>query len=219
MKSLRQHSGIGLVVPDGSPLGVTDSRTVASGLTAPLLDVRVSLQLSGGYLGDLYVALIHEGVTTVLHNRPGRRAADLLGYADIGLNVTFSDSAAAGNVHNYRLGVTGSHDTPLPAALGGTWQPDGRATDPANVLDTDTPSTFLADFVADAPDGTWALYLADLSPVGEMTLEGWSLTFVPQPVPEPRELALGFGLGLAGWAGWRRVRQRTAGVTHPSASA
>lgn len=193
------YSGIGLVVPDGSPLGVSDTRTVTSGLTTPLLDVRVSVQLTGGYLGDLYVALIHEGTSTVLLNRPGRRAADLLGYADSGLGVTFSDGAVAGNVHHYRLGVTGSHDLPLSGALSGTWQPDGRTTDPATVLDTDTPSTFLADFLGATADGSWTLYLADLGPVGEMTLEGWSLTLVPQPVPEPAAVALATALALLGW--------------------
>ena len=202
------YGGIGLVVPDGSPLGVTDTRTVVSGLATPLQEVQVGLQLSGGYLGDLYVALIHDGVSTVLLNRPGRRLGDSLGYADAGLDVIFGDGAAAGDIHDYRLGTTGSHDIGLSGVLDGVWQPDGRTTDPAHVLDTDSSTAFLSGFIGGTPDGLWTLYLADLSPVGEATLESWSLTLIAQPpvVPEPAGAMVGLGLGLAVWSRWRHAR-------------
>jgi subtilisin-like proprotein convertase family protein len=197
------YPGIALTVPDASILGASDTRTVSTGL-GPLLEVHVSVVLTGGYLGDLYAVLMHDGVSTVLLNRPGRRAADLLGYADSGLSVTFSDTAPPQDVHSYRLPLTGSHDTPLGGPLTGTWRPDGRTTDPDTVLDTDPRSSFFSDFMGHTPDGQWTLYLADFTPVGEATLESWSLDFVAVDVPEPAEITLGFGLGLLAWAIRRR---------------
>lgn len=194
-------------IPDGSAVGISDSRTITSGLGAPLLDVRVTLTLSGGYLGDLYVALLHEGSTTVLLNRPGRRAEDLFGYADAGLGVTFSDAAGpTRDVHNYRLVANGDHDTPLTDPLTGIWRPDGRAVDPEVVLDTDVPSSFFSAFLDDTPDGVWTLFLADLSPVGETVLEEWALELFSQSVPEPQAVLP--GVALLGWAFGRLVRRR-----------
>lgn len=194
------YSGVNLAIPDGFPTGVSDTRTVSSGLGS-ILNVKVSLELTGGYTGDLYALLIHDGVSAVLLNRPGRRAGDTLGYADSGLTVTFSD-AAAQDVHTYRVPLTGNHTTPLGGPLTGTWQPDARTADPGTVLDTSPRSGFLSSLIGHTPDGTWTLFLADLSPVGEAMLKSWSIEVTA--VPEPAELALGFGMGLLGWAVWRR---------------
>lgn len=178
---------------------------MSSGL-GPILNVTVSLELTGGYAGDLYALLIHDGASAVLLNRPGRRAGDTLGYADSGINVTFSD-AASQDVHAYRPPLTGSHTTPLGGSLTGAWQPDARTADPGTVLDTSPRAEFLSSLIGHTPDGTWTLYLADLSPVGEAMLKSWSITVTA--VPEPAAWALGCGLGLLGWAVCRR-RTRSA---------
>lgn len=195
---------VDLTIPDGTPVGVSDTHTVAIG-SGPLLNVRVSVAIEGGFTGDLYALLIHEGRASVLLNRPGRRAEDALGYDDSGLSVTFSD-AAAQDIHTYRLAVTGSHTTPLGGGLGGTWQPDARAESPDDVLDTSPRSGFLDAFVGQSPDGPWTLFIADLTPVGEATLRSWALEITV--VPEPSSAALVLGLGLFAWVLWQRRSDR-----------
>lgn len=199
---VQTFNNLNLSIPDGSVLGVSDTRQVSSGY-GPILEVRVTLELSGGYTGDLYALLIHDGVSAVLLNRPGRRADDGLGYADSGLsNVTFSDAAPQGDVHNYRLTLQGSHNIPLSGSLTGTWQPDGRTTSPGVVIDTDPRSAFLSSFIGHNPDGAWTLFLADLSPVGEARLASWGLEL--ELVPEPSACAGLAALGLFGWGIVRR---------------
>lgn len=195
------YGGVNLTIPDGSLLGASDTRTVSSGL-GPIVEVKVTVEITGGFTGDLYAILSHDGESSVLLNRPGRRAADALGYDDSGLTVTFSDSAA-GDVHTYRAP---NHTTPLGGTLTGTWQPDAREELPTTVLDTSPRTAFLSAFTGHTPDGTWTLYLADLSPVGEAMLKSWTLDITV--VPEPTEIALSFGLGLLGWAAWRRAESQ-----------
>src|SRR2546423_205875 len=51
-----QNSGL---IPDGSLNGLSDTRTL-SGISQPQIsDVKVTLNLSGGYNGDLYAYLSH----------------------------------------------------------------------------------------------------------------------------------------------------------------
>jgi subtilisin-like proprotein convertase family protein len=193
--------GVNLTIPDNSVLGAQDTRSVAIG-SQPIVEVKVTLDVTGGFTGDLYAILSHDGASSVLLNRPGRRTADTLGYDDSGLTVTFSDAGSGGDVHNYRLSVTGSHTTALGVPLTGAWQPDGRTALPTAVLDTSPRTAFLSAFAGHLPDGNWTLFLADLSPVGQAVLNSWTLEITV--VPEPAEIALAFGLGLLGWAAWRR---------------
>lgn len=62
------------------------------------------------------------------------------------------------------------------------------------------------------PNGTWTLFFADNSPVGQTTVNGWSLDITA--VPEPVNWALGiFGVCVVGFGAGRRylrLRQRTA---------
>ena len=68
----------------------------------------------------------------MLLNRVGRTASNPVGFADSGLDVSFDDAAANGDIHVYRAVTNPPAGTPLT----GTWQPDGRLADPAVVLDT-----------------------------------------------------------------------------------
>ncbi len=199
-----QFKDVNLVIPDGNAVGVSDTRNPAFA-SWPIQEVQVTLEIVGGYTGDLYAQLIHNGTSAVLLNRPGKRASDPLGYADSGLNVTFSDGGANGEVHVYRLTLGGSHATPLAGPLTGTWQPDARTADPASVVDTSPRTAFLNGFVGGTPNGAWTLHVADLSPVGEATLKSWTLHVTV--VPEPGEMGLGFALALLGWAAWRRGKK------------
>src|SRR5208282_3040627 len=72
-------TGVNLSVPDGDLDGVEDVRNVASDITQ-IGSVRVWLQISGNFNGDLYVYLRHSDGNSshicVLLNRPGRSATN-----------------------------------------------------------------------------------------------------------------------------------------------
>jgi len=170
-------SGINAPIPDGNANGYQNSQTL-SGIGNQeniITDVNVRLNVSGGYNGDLYVYLTHSSGFSVLLNRVGRTAGNSFGYSDPGFNVTFDDAAST-DVHVY--GGNGNN------VLTGTWQPDARNVDPATVTDASTRSAFLNSFVGLDPNGTWTLFIADLSSGDQSTLVDWGLdiTAVPEPV-------------------------------------
>jgi subtilisin-like proprotein convertase family protein len=158
----------GGVVPDNDPSGWVDSRVVNGTLGEPINLVEVTLNLSGGYTGDIYAYLLHDGVMSVLLNRVGTPANSGNGYLDNGFDVTLSDTAAF-SIHNYQA------DNPIYSngSITGTWQPDGGGLNVFQGMDG---------------DGTWDLFVADESSGGVMTVASWGLTI--QTVPEPSLLAL-----------------------------
>src|SRR5882724_6278400 len=181
-------------IPSGSPFGLT----LATNLTMTggnISNVTVSVDLTGGFNGDLYAYLSGpDGGFAVLLNRVGvSNSATAFGYSDSGMNVTFSDSAANGSIHYYQ-NVTGSLGG---GQLTGTWQPDGENIDPqSNALAfTGTQSALLGSFDNENPNGTWTLFLANLASGGQSTVVSWGLDITT--APEPSTLALA-GLGLAG---------------------
>ena len=195
----------GGVVPDGNPVGWSDTRTL-SGITATTItDVNVSLTITGGWNGDLYAYLQHSsGISiriSILLNRPGRTSSDPFGFDDSGMNIVFDDTAANGDSH-----VTLSGTSIL---LGESWQPDGRAVDPAAVLDSSTRSSFLSNFNGLNPNGNWTFFVADMSGGGVSKVTAWGLEI--SAVPEPSE-ALGAGI-LLGSALLLRIRPRTGIIT------
>lgn len=167
--------GVNLAIPDYSPSGVRDTRTIASDI-AYITSLQVHLKITGNFNGDLYVYLQHQSGLTVLLNRVGRTATSPFGYIDSGFDVTFSDSAA-NDIHNYEKVATPAAGSPLT----GTWQPDGRFVNPTAVLDTSPRTTFLTNFNGLAASGTWVLFLADLDPGGLSTLNSWSLQITGMP--------------------------------------
>src|SRR6185503_13708124 len=76
---------VGATIPDNNPLGLASTKFVATDVGI-LTDVNVSLTMTGGYNGDLYVYLTHGSGFSVLLNRVGRRTTDPLGYGDSGFN-------------------------------------------------------------------------------------------------------------------------------------
>lgn len=195
----------GAAVPDGNASGLVSTIQVPDlGLTITGLTVSLTLRggLGGGWNGDVYAYIAHEGVLGMLLNRPGRSASSSLGYADNGfLDVTFDDTAL-GDVHEYRALGGGNPVT-------GLWQPDARATDPDAVLDTDARTLFLSGFENLPAAGEWRLFVADVSPGGAFVVENWGITFHSDIglVPEPGALAAGAALALlAVWQSRRRAR-------------
>lgn len=189
-------------IPDGSSSGLARQLTVnAPGetITDMQLDLSISALPTGvAYLGDLYVYLSHGTDLSVLLNRPGRRIGAPAGYSDNqSINVTFS-GASVNDIHNYCLALNGNHNTALSSTLTGIWQPDGRAIDPALVLDSDDRTAGFDVFSGDLADGTWTLFAADLSTGAQHQITGWTLTLTTVPEPSSALLfvsaAAAFGL-------------------------
>lgn len=197
-------------VPDGTANGLADTRTLNLGDT-PILSVRVELSVSpvvpGGWTGDLYVYLQHGDDLAVLLNRPGRRDGHDDGYGDGGAFTVTLDDAAAHDIHDYRLPLTGSHTVPLPGRLLGEWQPDGRLVDPADVRSSTLRTAGLDVFAGANPSGDWTLFIADVAQGGTMKLDYWGLEVTL--VPEPAAVAGTVAAGLLAFAGCR-VRLRKA---------
>lgn len=178
-----------LTIPDGQAAGVSDPRTLASAI-AQVSSVKVTLDITGDFNGDLYAYLRHDTGLSVLLNRPGRSTGTPSGYADSGFSVTFDASAPNGDIHSYRNVLTPSAGSPLT----GTWQPDGRAVDPALSFDTSPRTAGLEVFNGMNAHGTWTLFLADLQTGGTSAVTGWGMEL--SGVPEPSHSVLAVGLAL-----------------------
>jgi subtilisin-like proprotein convertase family protein len=175
---------VSTLIPDNDEVGFVDTRTINIPQVTEIENVTVHLNFSGGWNGDLYAYVLHDSGFAVLLNRPGRSLSALDGSATVGMQVTFDDSAFA-DIH-----------TAIPlngGAVTGTYQPDGRETDPYNTLNSDARTAMLADFIGLDPNGEWKLFVADQSPGETSTLQSWSMTLTA--VPEPSVALLG-GLGV-----------------------
>ncbi len=196
-------------IPDGNPTGWFDSRTLSGISDFSIVDVSIGLHISGGFNGDLYAYISHDGVLIPLLNRVGVTATgggSSFGYSDPGFNITLS-SAGAHDVHFYNnFGPTFSS-----GKLTGTWQPDGRAIDPNS-----SPSAFdsagrigFDSYANGNPNGAWTLFIADMAAGDQSQLLSWTLNI--SAVPEPVNVALGvFAGALLCGSGWRLIRTRRA---------
>jgi hypothetical protein len=175
-------------VPDNDGNGYQNTLTVSSP-AGSIADVNFTLNLNGGFNGDLYAFVAHNHTMAVLLNRVGRGSTSGVGYPDAGLgpdglgNTFRFDDQAGHDVHLYR---TFSYSLNGSRQLTGSWQPDGRALDPesaAGLFDTAPRLSLLSAFNGMDPNGDWTLFLADVSPGGESTLVSWGLevTLVPEP--------------------------------------
>lgn len=184
-------------IPDADASGLAVTANL-SGLTeGPILDVNVTLNITGGFNGDLYAYLAGpNGGFAVLLNRVGvSNNASAFGYSTAGLNVTL-DNAAANSIHyyqNFSFTLNGG------GQLTGTWQPDGINIDPLSA-----PGSFLgagqtallSSLNGTDANGTWTLFLADLSSGGNAMLVDWGLQIA---IPEPAPIVLGvWGLAIFG---------------------
>ena len=172
----------GGAIPDGSLVGTSFSQTLSGLSTAPISDVNVSLNISGGWNGDLYPYLGHDDGFAVLLNRVGRGLAvdggTVAGYGTAGMDVTLSD------------GGTDIHWVTSPSGAG--YAPDGRNISPLSSTTTfssTTPSALLSSFNGGNANGTWTLYFADVAGGDTSTLNSWSLEIAA--VPEPASIVEG----------------------------
>src|SRR6185436_15091260 len=184
----------GGIVPDSNTTGWSDSRTVSIGAFNSITDVNLRLTLSGGWNGDLYAYLVHDSGFTVLLNRVGVTASSAFGYGDAGMSVTFNDQASQTvDFHLYRT-AAGYNASQIQGLT--DWKPDGRNISPLSsgaTFDSTSPTALLSSFNGINPNGSWTLFLSDLSLGGQTTVTSWGLTIdgVLAAVPEPRSLVEG----------------------------
>lgn len=195
----------GGVVPDGNLSGWSDTRAISEPSSLTISDLRVTLNISGGYNGDLYAYLTHGSSFAVLLNRVGvgQTQGDAFGYADAGMTVTFATSGNHANIHWYGGGG-------IPT---GTFLPDGRAVDPlstpAQLEGASTGANFTSALGID-PNGNWTLFVADVSAGGGLsTVTSWGLQITAVPEPTQASLFVGILLLIIGLGYPRSTRRAT----------
>jgi hypothetical protein len=157
-------------IPDGSPIGVTFSGTVSDAPGMTVGELTLTLNISGGFNGNLFAYLnAPDGTHVVLMNQPGVSESNPFGASGAGMNITLQDSGA----------INGSIQNETSAAvLSGSYTAAGT----------------LADFNGAAVNGTWELFFADeVSGGGTSTLTGWSLGINAVPEPVNTALVIFFG--------------------------
>ena len=203
---------VGTAVPDGNPAGLVNNQTISDGIQGNesflpnpyITSVTVRLDISGGWNGDLYVYLRHEtaggtGFTELL-NRVGTGVGNPIGYTDAGFGPDVSSnpfrltgSASDPDVHTYQNNSPTYH----AGHLTGTWRVDQTGNGSFN------------SFAGLDPNGTWSLFVGDLSGNHISTLNGWGLEL--EAVPEPTTWAgIIFGALFCGTQVVRRLRNRQA---------
>jgi hypothetical protein len=201
-------------IPDGNPTGITFSHTTTTGDANVINGVDVHLQFSGGFNGDLYGYLVFQATdnsittTALLLNRVGRTGAADFGYSTAGMNVILSAGAGlAGNIHDAAIPTASTFGTRSTY-----YAADTRTELPQGVFSGSTPSGSGLDAFSSYShnaNGTWTLFLTDLSGGEVSTLVSWGLDV--SVVPEPATWALLiFGAVAGGVVGARRLRRATA---------
>jgi len=150
----------------------------------------------------------------------GRSSTNGVGYGNSGFGpdasqVSFTlDDQAAGDVHFYRFGAYTLNGS---GQLTGAWQPDGRILDPGSaggLFDGAARTNLLSVFNGMDANGTWTLFVADLSPGGVSTLTDWSLEITV--VPEPGVLGLwAIGCVILFGGSQRAVSRRRPTIPRP----
>jgi len=204
------YNGSPYIIPDGNPNGVWSSLTV-NGETGVLSDVMVTLNVSGGYNGDLYAYLSYGGRLVPLLNRVGANSGSPLGADGAGMNVTLSDSAS-GNIHAAGNGY-----------LSGLYRADGQDISPLSAPTSFSASggtiTLDGTFGGLDPNGVWTLFFADVVSSGSTsTLNGWSLDITAVPEPNATVLVMGLMFVTVSWSRIRSSKQSSLrnrkGITH-----
>jgi len=152
------------VVPDNQTGGILSSTIITSDI-ASITSVQLTLNMSGGWNGDLYAYLAHESGFAVLLNRIGSTSSDPFGSGSSGFAVTFGDDWD--DIHTASF--------PDGAPVTGFFSPDGRTASPFAVTDASERTAFLSSFVGLGASGLWELFIADLSGGDLSTFQSWQL--------------------------------------------
>jgi subtilisin-like proprotein convertase family protein len=177
-------------IPDGNLSGWVSSQNVSTMPVGTLQGVALDLQLSSGWTGDLYAYLTHSSGFAVLLNQAGTPGQPF-GYGAANWNITLADDgfngSSYGDLHTYGGGNLS----------GSAW----NAMDSLNTA-----------FLSTSPNGTWSLFLADLSGGGLTTVQSWGLQMDIVAVPEVETwvaaaLAGAFGAFWLNRQIWRGVKR------------
>jgi subtilisin-like proprotein convertase family protein len=162
------QTGVGGIISDDNPSGFISQITFEQNVT--ISDLTVHLNFTGGYNGDLYAYLTHDGTTAILLNRINNDAS--------GMDVYFNDAAITSDIHM----ATG-----IPS---GIFNSDGRFADPSDLaaIAGATRTRTLSSFFDGNSSGTWTLFVADMDPGAQSTLTSWEMEITG--VPEPTNIAL-----------------------------
>jgi subtilisin-like proprotein convertase family protein len=180
----------GAMIPDGSTIGLVDTRILSVPFNT-IQDVNVRVDIAAGWNGDLYAYLVHDSGFSVLLNRPGRTGSSGFGYGDAGFNVTFDDQAVSTTDFHFYQTIAGYQNTLIQNGM--SWRPDGRNVSPltsGGTLAAASRTALLDQFFLLDPNGSWSLYVADLSGGGQAQLVSWGLDIVAA-VPEPASIIEG----------------------------
>lgn len=183
-------------IPDGSIIGIANTMDLTGQGLRNILDITVTLNVSGGYNGDLYAYLSYNGVLMPLLNRVGvgtQPGTSPFGFSTSGLNnITLASSSQYTDIH-LASGV-----------LSGTYRADGRAISPLSAPSAfDAPGTLTLNgqFGGMNPNGQWTLFFCDVvAGGGTATLLGWSLEIKEVPEPTTWALVVFVLIAAAKWA-------------------
>jgi len=184
---VNQDWSVGQTIADNSSSGLTVSQNF-TGLADTISEVDVRLNISGGYNGDLYGYLTYNGQTVVLLNHVAGGSLSAYGSSASGFGVGTlgTDTGRSESITLSDLGGSGAiHDVGGSPVAVGNYTPDSGSS-----------GAFATAFNGANPNGTWTLFLADLSAGNQSTLVSWGLDI--SVVPEPITYALGIFAGLLG---------------------
>jgi subtilisin-like proprotein convertase family protein len=195
------------VIPDNNLSGISSTFTVGEDTGIDSLSyVQLHLNISGGFDGDLYAYLTHNGQTAILLNRIGTSGADAFGSSQAGMNILLNDSIGANNIHTAGILVSGT-----------TYQSDGRYASPIDLVGVNAAGTGdnLDNFFGQSASGDWTLFIADADKNGVATLDSWELEIAE--VPEPVNVAMViFATGFVLAQSLRCWKRRIAGINSAS---
>jgi subtilisin-like proprotein convertase family protein len=174
-------SGLGQLIPDNNPSSVAYALNFeATGLT--ISDIKISLDISGGWNGDLYAYLSHGSDYAVLLNRVGATTSGADGYGTSGLDILLEPVMT-------HPGIADIHTVPNPSSPPVAYAADGRVA----YTDSSRPQT-LDGFLDGDPGGSWTLFFADRAAGNASTLNSWQVDLIV--IPEPGNMAMGCLAGV-----------------------
>ncbi len=188
-------------IPDNNPNGLASAFNV-SGLAGPITSLSMSLNITGGYNGDLFAYLTGPGGYAVLLNRAGVSGSNPNGYSNTGLAMTFIVGGA--DIHTYGAGGFSVNGL---GQLTGNWGADGRNVSPLSTgatFDLTGRTALLESFIGGNPNGTWGLFIGDYANGDISTLLSYSVNISTVPEPGAVALLVFGGCGLLSVRGWRR---------------
>ncbi len=155
-----------LPIPDNTGASLDRTLTIADDF--PLGDVRLTIDLTHGFIGDLMITLAHGPRTATIIHRVG--LGTLGSDATLHGAFTFTDTAPA----------TIWAEAPTPAS--------GHPVPPGAYVCSDTlanPVSLRQTFAGDTSSGDWTLHIMDASTGYSGVLHSWSLT-LDHASPTPR---------------------------------